>query len=284
MNLAGITRRIDRTVSAPWGYLRLQHGGDALALRIAQAIRSASRRELSAEERRAVEPIETLRSAMAASTELLTRTDYGAGDAQSTRTAETMNEGIEVTDTLAAVCHAASKSPSWCLVLFRLVRAVRPVSCIEMGTAVGLSAAYQAAALKLNGAGTLATLEGAASLAGVARRNLQLLGLSNAEVVVGRFSDTLAGVLAERRPVDYVFVDGHHDEHATRSYFDTIVPALAADAVLVFDDIAWSDGMRRAWQAISGDVRVRLAVDLGQVGLCVVGATGSAPRRFRIPL
>jgi len=280
----GISRRIEKTAIAPWEHHRLRRERDAVAVRIAEAIRSAARSELSDEERGVIEPIEALRREMAASTDALTRTDYGAGDGQAHRSAEVMTTGIEVADTLGDVSRRASKSPSWCLVLFKLVRALRPGSCIEMGTAVGVSAAYQAAALRLNGEGRLSTLDGAASLAAVARENLRRLGLSNTEVVVGRFGDTLAPVLAQQRPVDYVFVDGHHDEQATRAYFETIVPFLAPDAVVIFDDIAWSDGMKRAWRAIATDRRVRLAVDLGDVGLCVVGTSGAGPRRFRIRL
>jgi predicted O-methyltransferase YrrM len=124
--------------------------------------------------------------------------------------------------------------------------------------------------LELNGAGTLVTLEGAPAIADLARGHLGRLGLGRAEVVVGRFQDTLPGVLAARRPVDYVFVDGHHDEHATLGYFEQLLPFLADSALLVFDDIAWSDGMRRAWTAIARDPRVTSAVGLGPVGLCLI--------------
>ena len=90
-----------------------------------------------------------------------------------------------------------------------------------MGTAVGISAAYQAAALALNGRGTFTTLEGAEPLADI-----------------GRFEDTLDAVLERRRPVDYVFVDGRHDRQATLAYFEQTIPFLAETAFLIFDDIA----------------------------------------------
>jgi predicted O-methyltransferase YrrM len=153
-----------------------------------------------------------------------------------------------------------------------------------MGTAVGISTAYQTAALKLNGHGALVTLEGAASLADIARNNFQQLGLDAAEVVVGKFHDTLPMVLTDRRPVDYVLIDGDHDGQTTLGYFEQILPFLAETALLVFDDIAWSEGMKRAWTAIAGDKRVSVAVDLGNVGLCVIDNSIAGPRYFSVPL
>jgi hypothetical protein len=40
---------------------------------------------------------------------------------------------------------------------------------------------------------------------------------------------------------------------------------------VVFDDIRWSEGMLRAWQNLTVHPRVRLAIDMFQVGLVVVG-------------
>jgi predicted O-methyltransferase YrrM len=153
-----------------------------------------------------------------------------------------------------------------------------------MGTAVGISAAYQAAALSLNGHGTLVTLEGASTLADIATENFRLLGLDTVELVVGRFQDTLPDVLTKRRPVDYVFVDGHHDEQATLAYFEQILPFLKETALLVFDDIGWSEGMKRAWNTITKDKRLSLAVDLGPVGVCVIDSSVVGRRYFSIPL
>jgi predicted O-methyltransferase YrrM len=89
-------------------------------------------------------------------------------------------------------------------------------------------------------------------------------------VVPGRFQDTLADVAREQAPVDFAFIDGHHDEHATVAYFRQILPHLGRSAVLVFDDISWSPGMERAWKTVTADERVGLAVDLSAIGICLV--------------
>jgi predicted O-methyltransferase YrrM len=237
---------------------------------VAEALRSALRDDATPEERGWIARIEQLRAELNASDTPVMRLDYGAGSPGAGRTAEEMLAGVETPDTIGHIARLTSKPPFWGRVLFNLVRHTGPASCVEMGTSMGISAAYQAAALELNGTGALVTLEGAPAVAELARAHLGRLGLGRAEVVVGRFRDTLPAVLEARRPVDYVFVDGHHDEHATLGYFERLLPFLADSALLVFDDIAWSDGMRRAWTTLARDPRVTSAVGLGPVGLCLI--------------
>jgi predicted O-methyltransferase YrrM len=140
---------------------------------------------------------------------------------------------------------------------------------LELGTALGISTAYQAAALALNRQGRILTLEGAGSLASLARENFGRLGLENIEIVVGPFQDTLQDVLDQNGAIDYVFIDGHHDERATLAYFRQICPHLTEGAILVFDDISWSAGMRRAWNTINRDRCLKACVDLIRVGICI---------------
>jgi predicted O-methyltransferase YrrM len=152
--------------------------------------------------------------------------------------------------------------------LYHLIRHFRPRTGLELGTCLGLSAAYVAAALHENGTGRLVTLEGGTALARLARRHLDALGLgARVKIVEGRFRRTLPGVLARHAPIDFAFLDGHHDPDATLAYVDRLAPHLADGAVLVFDDIAWSLGMRRAWRTLCRDARLPITVDLWTVGL-----------------
>lgn len=272
-----------RVVTRTRGMRALEGDEDGRA--IVAAIRAAQDEStLSAESREWTQRIELVRARLNASAREISRVDFGAGGPHDTRSAEEMQQGVVVMETLGELSRNASKSPFWCRFLFGLVRGIAPESGIEMGTALGLSASYQAAAFRVNRRGRFATLEGAASLAEEARSNLHSLGLDDVDVVVGRFVDTLPGVLTARRPLDYVFVDGHHDGEATVEYFEQLLPYLAPRAFLVFDDIAWSDGMRQAWNRIARDARVALAVDLGQMGVTLLDASSRRSRRYRVPL
>jgi predicted O-methyltransferase YrrM len=228
--------------------------------------------ELATDERWWIETIEALRADVNRSKEIVTVVDYGAGYPAETLSNEKMYEGTMTTEVVGEACREYSKSREWAMLLFHVIRKLQPVACIELGTCLGVSAAFQAAALELNGRGRLVTLEGSPSFAGVARRNIDSLGLCHrVSIVIGRFQDTLGAVLDDFGKVDYVFIDGHHDEQATIRYFDKFLPYLSEHAVVVFDDIAWSAGMRRAWRHVSDNPKVDVSLDFFGMGACLVG-------------
>lgn len=246
---------------------------------IAEALGTALAGRFTPAERTAIATVEARREALRRDPRTIETLDFGAGIGDDSRTAGEMAAGIVELCPVATVARG-SKPPFWCAVLFGLVRRLRPASCVELGTCVGISAAYQAAALALNGHGRIATLEGSPEIAAVARETLA--GQDRAGVVVGPFDATLAGVLAAAAPVDFFFNDGHHDRAATLRYLDVAAPHLADGAVVVFDDVDWSAGMRAAWAAIQADARFAVTLDLGSVGIGILGA--GPPETLTLPL
>jgi predicted O-methyltransferase YrrM len=196
--------------------------------------------------------------------------NFGAGSRKSERrpTAEQSTAGYVTYSTIADVCRRAATKPRKGLTLYGLVREFRPRLGLELGTCVGISTAYIATGMRHNGHGRLITLEGAPSLAAIARHTLDDLAIPGVDVVVGRFADTLPDTLGSGT-FDFAFVDGHHDEEATVGYHRQLLPHLTREAVLVFDDIAWSDGMARAWGTIAAHPSTVLAVDLEAFGVCI---------------
>jgi predicted O-methyltransferase YrrM len=173
-----------------------------------------------------------------------------------------------------------SLPPVWGRFLMRLVRELAPRSCLELGTAFGLSAAYQAAALELNGEGGIVSLDQGA-LTEIAGPRLRTLGLGDrVELIGGMIEHTLATALDRAAPVDFAFLDADHTEEGTLFAFDAIAPHLAAGAVVVFDDVNWTDGMRRAWSAIERRGGVA-TLGLRRVGIAVVSAGAPGPSAGR---
>lgn len=240
---------------------QLRNDGDSALRALADVFGEMIRSRFRPEETETIKHIETLKRQLRSSAIEVPVTDFGAGS--------TNGDGRTVFRTIGEVCRKSSRSKRWNSLLFKLVREFRPSVCLELGTALGISAAYQAAALELNDRGKIVTLEGAEALASLAKVNLGTLGYQRFEVVPGRFQDTLDGVLKKNAPIDFVFIDGHHEESATLRYFKQILPNLSDGAVIVFDDISWSRGMERAWNSIRKDPNTRASIDLLSVGICV---------------
>jgi predicted O-methyltransferase YrrM len=177
---------------------------------------------------------------------------------------------------IADICAFWSVPRIWGRLQMRIVRELRPRTCLELGTAFGMSAAYQAAALELEGVGRVVTLDAEPRVVAIARATLADLGLaSRVEQREGAIEDILVNVAAEIAPVDYAFMDAEHTESATVSAFETMLPHLADGAVVVVDDVNLNDEMRRAWESIRGSEAVTRAVGLNRKGVVVVRAGGA---------
>jgi predicted O-methyltransferase YrrM len=247
---------------------RAQHPrAPALAEALRRALRGGG---ADAEEERWIARIEATRRELEHSDEILrTEESEWSGNAADRAVLE---------ETVGECCRTASKPARSALVLFQLVRTLRPRTVVELGTCLGVSTSYQAAALRLNGEGRLATFEASRARVDVARRTVGGLGLDGVDFHPGRFQDTLGPALAALpTPVDYAFVDGHHEEDPTIAYLDEIAGHAEDGAVLVFDDIHWSPGMEHAWTRIVADARVALAVDVGDMGICLMGPNTGRP-------
>jgi predicted O-methyltransferase YrrM len=164
-----------------------------------------------------------------------------------------------------------SVAPVWGRFLMRTVRELSPRSCLELGTGFGISAAYQATALELNGAGTLITFELDQVRGAIAEEGLSRLGLDRrVDLHMGPQSDSLGRVLQGAGAIDYAFLDADHSEEATLAHFEALLPHLARGAIVILDDINWSEGMRRAWKAIAGHQRTSTTVELRRTGIVLI--------------
>ena len=280
-----------RIVSTPsarstlWDEIERLYGiNDMAASSLANSISATFNRSASREEKVWIESIEVLRNRLNSSSQEVTFVDYGAGSPELNLTSEEMYQGQTLSSTLGKICRTGSKQPIWCFLLFKLIREIQPVTCLELGTCLGISTAYQAAALELNGRGQITTLEGAATLVSIAKKNLNELGLGRANVIVGRFQDKLPEVLRAQEHIDFAFIDGHHDERATLTYFELILPFMSEGSFMVFDDIRWSTGMQRAWHEIIADKKISVSIDLNSVGICIIRETSAQKLTLTIAL
>lgn len=256
----------------------LRQDKSPLVINLGTALGDVIEGRFSPEEKAWIDKIENLRTQLNASKETVNVIDYGAGSASDKRSEEEMYKGVPVSKNLGNICRNTSKPAMWAQILFKVIRYSKVEKCLELGTSVGISGSYQAAALKLNGAGVLKTMEGSPEVAKIAENNFNTLDLKNVSVIVGRFQDNLDKLLKEGN-YDYAFIDGHHDRDATIKYFEQIYPYFASKGIFVFDDIKWNAGMTEAWETIIADKRISASIDLGQIGICVIDKSSSNEKK-----
>ncbi|MCO5935679.1 class I SAM-dependent methyltransferase [Mucilaginibacter sp. RB4R14] len=179
---------------------------------------------------------------------------------------------------ISTITMNALKPPKLAKLLYRLAASTKPTSIVELGTCLGITTLYlQAAAPKAK----VYTLEGCPETAGVAKDVFTRAGIKDINVVTGNFDDTLPGVIAGLDKLDFVYIDGNHQRDATLKYFEWCLPKVHEDTMLIFDDIYWSDGMKKAWEQIKAHPQVTATVDLFWIGL-VFFKTGQAKEDFKI--
>ena len=200
-------------------------------------------------------PIEARRQQLLSSPASISVTDFGAGS----------HTGAGRQRRLADIARTAAKPPHLAQLLFRLVNYFRPSTILELGTSLGLTTAYLAAADSHH---RVVTFEGCPNVAATARETFAALQLSNVAIVEGNIDHTLVpALLALNAPVDFAFFDGNHRYEPTLRYFELCLAHRTDESVFVFDDIHWSAEMEQAWEVIKVHPEVTLTVDLFYIGL-----------------
>ena len=194
--------------------------------------------------------IEELRKKLLNDKSILDITDFGAGQ--------------KYQATVSNIARTSLKSKKWSQMLFRSVNFRRAEKVLELGTSLGISAAYMAS---VNSGICCVTLEGASEIADVAQGNFEKLNLQNIKIITGNIDETLSQALLDLGTVDFAFFDANHRRKPTLDYFHYCLQYITEKSVFVFDDIYWSKEMTQAWQAIKQEPSVTSTIDLFQMGI-----------------
>lgn len=198
--------------------------------------------------------IEAYRKSLRENRNVLSIRDYGAGS-QTNRSRQRP---------ISELAQAISVSPRLGRLLFRLVRWHQPNQMLELGSALGISGMYQAAAAP---SASFTTIEGNPETAQFTARQFPQIGLPQVEVLSGTFEQVLPQYLADRPPLDYLFIDGDHRLSPTISYVRQCRPHMPANALIAIADIYWSPEMQQAWRYLQKLPGVTLSIDLFEIGL-----------------
>jgi predicted O-methyltransferase YrrM len=162
------------------------------------------------------------------------------------------------------ITRKSSMNPRLCRLLYRLVKHSAPAGILEIGTAMGISTLYMAAAAP---GSRIVTMEGCAVIAEKAMEGFRKTGFDNIEMITGNFDHHLGAALEKFDRIDFVLIDGNHRKEPTISYLMKILPKLHEGSVVVIDDIHWSGGMLQAWNVIRNREEVSVSIDLFRMGI-----------------
>lgn len=213
--------------------------------------------------------IEAIRNTLYNNDKVLTIEDFGAGS-----TVSKSNQRK-----VSSIARSALKQKKFGQLIFRMINHYHANTIVELGTSLGITTAYLAAA---NAKGKVYTMEGAKEVAAIAKENFQQLSLQNITVIQGNFDVTLQPTLKNISTVDFAFVDGNHRKEPTLQYFHQLLEKTNDQSILIFDDIHWSKEMEEAWTSIQQHSAVTLTIDLFFIGIVFFRKEQKIPQHFSI--
>lgn len=169
-----------------------------------------------------------------------------------------------VEKSIAAITKSSARPRREGELLSRICKHYDRKNVLELGTNLGFSAAYLA-----NGVGDkgqVQTIEGALNIAAFSEETFSKLKVQ-VKSLTGEFGKVFPKLDWDNYKPDLVLIDGNHTKEATIQYFEYLLPKLEPSAILIFDDIHWSEGMEQAWAHIIADPKVRLSIDLYAMGI-----------------
>lgn len=211
--------------------------------------------------------IEALRKVLLKNHTEITCTDLGAGS-------KVMKGKVRRISKIAA---SSSTSKLHAAMLQRLIGYLNYVNVIELGTNLGLTSAYLAAAKNHP---TLTTIEGDPALHKLATENLKSLNLK-VSAICASFEEGLPAVLRSMKNIDFAYIDGNHMFEPTLSYFDRIANRINDGGAVAIGDIHWSGEMENAWKTICEKPGNLIFIDLFHLGL-VFFRKGQAREHFTL--
>jgi len=200
----------------------------------------------------AFQEIEKTYSNLSRNQDLIGSNDLGAG---------TSHHGV--TRKVGKLVKTSSIPSKWGKILFKITNKYQPKSILELGTAFGKSAAYLSMGCKK---AQITSIEGDANIVKYCKQNFKNLKINNINLLqssVERFLDNHQ----KNKKYDLVFIDANHTYEATIKYFNSLIPFLNQEAIVIFDDIYWSKQMTKAWFEIQENERVTVSLDLFRLGI-----------------
>ncbi len=142
----------------------------------------------------------------------------------------------------------------------------KPEIIVEVGTAFGVSAMYWASGLQGARHGQLLTFDPNPVWHDISAAHLKSFG-ETVDAVCGTFEDNIDARLNGRK-ISLAFVDAIHTDEFVSRQVVMLTERMAADCIIVIDDIGFSKDMQFCWTRWASDSRVRSSVAIdNRVGI-----------------
>lgn len=211
--------------------------------------------------------IEALRKELLHRNEVIEINDFGAGSKIYKKNKRS----------ISSIARISVKPKKYCELLYRICNWHKPENVLELGTSLGITAAYFSLA-----SNKVITIEGCKNIASIAFENFKKLHINNIALINEVFDYCLNNELGKIKGKNNIYyIDGNHKKEATISYFETILKNASEHDILIFDDIHWSGEMENAWEYICKHPKAIVTIDLFQLGIVFLHNT-QAKQNFKI--
>lgn len=177
------------------------------------------------------------------------------------------------------IAASSLKKKQFAQLLFRIAKYYHSKTIVELGTSLGITTSYLASA---NDETQLHTMEGAKNIAAIAGETFKKAGVSNIDLIIGNFDNTIPQLLKKLSEVDLLFIDGNHRMKPTLEYFESFLKKATNESIFIFDDIHWSAEMEEAWKIVKQHESVTLTIDLFFIGLVFFNKDFKVKQNFAI--
>lgn len=198
--------------------------------------------------------IENLKNELLKNNQIIEIQDFGAGSK--------INKSNQ--RKIASIAQNTSKPTKFGKLFFRIIQHFQYKTILDLGTSLGITTSFLASA---NAESQVISFEGCPKTAEIAQENFKKLNLKNIELLVGNIDESLQKRLDSINQLDFVFFDANHQYQPTINYFEWCLQKKHEGSCFIFDDIYWSDGMKKAWNYIKNHSETTITIDLFWIGI-----------------
>lgn len=179
---------------------------------------------------------------------------------------------------VSVIARNSLKHPRCAQLLYRISNYLKPDIILELGTSLGITTSYLAAANKNS---NCITMEGCPETAKIAQETFEALGLNNIQLITGDINKQLPALLKKTEKPDLIFIDANHSYEAVLKYFEECATHIHDKSVVIIDDIHWSKGMEKAWNEIIKQPRITASIDIFHMGI-IFFDSGLAKKHYKL--